>query len=171
MRLALALCLLIVSSLAGCASSKPLPPQAAPDLSLIRQLEGRWVSEPNEQGKREEVLYRVVSGGTAVEETLFPGEPYEMVSIYVAERDGLKLTHYCSLGNQPEMKAREYKDGRLHFAFSGGNVDTANDHHIHEMVLVLQNARQIEQQWVSHKNGAEEHRKIIKLQKVAPKRG
>ncbi len=49
-------------------------------------------------------MYRTVSGGTAVEERIFANTPQEMVTMYHGSgNDGLLMTHYCMLGNQPRL--------------------------------------------------------------------
>ena len=48
--------------------------------------------------------YRVASGGSVVQETLFPGSPHEMISMYHLAGGQLVMTHYCAMGNQPRMK-------------------------------------------------------------------
>ena len=50
-------------------------------------------------------IIKVTAGGSVVHETLFPGQPQEMVSVYTVNGPDLIMTHYCVLGNQPRMKA------------------------------------------------------------------
>jgi hypothetical protein len=42
------------------------------------------------------VEYRVTGAGSAVVETLFPGTPHEMVTVYHARKGVLCMTHYCA---------------------------------------------------------------------------
>jgi len=46
------------------------------------------------------VTYRVASAGSVVQETLFPGTPHEMISMYHLVDGELVLTHYCAMANQ-----------------------------------------------------------------------
>ena len=78
----------------------------SPEFERIKSLAGRWQGVmKNGDGKEETVAveYKVTSGGTAVVETLTPGTPHEMVSVYHDRAGRLNMTHYCMVGNQPEM--------------------------------------------------------------------
>ena len=84
---------------------------------------------PAERGQLVVVsVIRITAGGSAVHETLFPGQPHEMISLYTAEGSDLVLTHFCVLGNQPRMKADSKAAGnQLAFKFAGGaNLDQTN---------------------------------------------
>ena len=54
-------------------------------------------------------VFRVTAGGSAVEETVFPGTEQEMVTLYFVRDGRLQLTHYCMAGNQPHMLAQPAK--------------------------------------------------------------
>ena len=61
------------------------------------------------------------AGGSAVQETQFPGTPMEMVSVYHLDGADLVMTHYCVLGNQPRMKADPKSPAdKIHFTFASG---------------------------------------------------
>jgi hypothetical protein len=70
-------------------------------------------------GDATEVEYRVTANGTAVIETMFRGEPHEMVTVYSVDGESIVATHYCSGGNQPTMKLNAAKstDDKLVFDF------------------------------------------------------
>jgi hypothetical protein len=74
-----------------------------------------------------------------VHETLFPGQPHEMVSIYTVDGPDLVMTHYCVLGNQPRMKADpKSAPGQICFRFAGGsNLDPKKDKHMHAATLTI----------------------------------
>ena len=78
-------------------------------------------------------VVKVTAGGSAVQETLFPGQPMEMVSVYHLDKGDLVMTHYCVLGNQPRMKADPKSPAnQIHWVFAGGtNLDPAKDTHMH----------------------------------------
>ena len=82
----------------------PTPPPASKELEQIKSLEGRWVGTGMDKEKETVVEYRVTSGGTAVAETLGPGTAHEMISMYHDVNGKLSMTHYCMLGNQPELE-------------------------------------------------------------------
>jgi hypothetical protein len=79
------------------------------------------------------------SRGSAVHETLFPGQPHEMISVYTADGSDVVMTHYCVLGNQPRLKASTKSLGnKLKFEFAGGsNLDPKKDKHMHAATLIF----------------------------------
>ncbi len=68
-------------------------------------------------GDRTKVDYRVTANGTAVIETMFRGEPHEMVTVYSLDNDSIAATHYCSGGNQPRMKLNTEKSNANELVF------------------------------------------------------
>ena len=102
-------------------TQQPTPPKTSDQLELIKSLAGQWegISEgiSKETGKEEntpaKVEYRLTSGGTAVEEKLFSGTPHEMVSMYHDIKGKLSMTHYCMLGNQPQLGLTETAPGKI----------------------------------------------------------
>ncbi|MFT3683694.1 MAG: hypothetical protein QM783_02010 [Phycisphaerales bacterium] len=70
--------------------------------------ESRWVAHSKDKdGKDHEMVvkYKVLSAGSTVCETIAPGTPYEMITVYHLDHDKLTATHYCAAGNQPRMQA------------------------------------------------------------------
>src|SRR5262245_44258594 len=151
---------------------KPAPAKAAPthpQFERMKSLVGTWV-EADKDGKPTDRVVSVVkltAGGSALQETLFPGQPMEMLSVYHTDGSDLIMTHYCMLGNQPKMKAdpNSPKD-KIKFQFAGGtNFDPAKDMHMHEGTLTFIDDDHIEfsgAAWVNGKR-AEEHCKTMQL--------
>ena len=106
----------------------------------LKSLAGTWEGQAGhgQPGQAATVTYRVASGGSVVEETLFPGTPHEMISMYHVVDGELVLTHYCAMANQPRMRLdrKASTPDRLVFAFDGGtNFDPAKDTHVHSGVV------------------------------------
>jgi hypothetical protein len=98
--------------------------------------------------------YAVTANGSAVVETIFPGSPHEMVTVYHADGPDLVLTHYCMEGNQPRMRARAPKGSRLEFAYDGGtNIDPARDRHMHSASFEFLGKDEIRSQWTELAEG------------------
>ena len=117
----------------------------------FRALAGEWVAaEDSEFAKKGDLVarYAVTSGGSAVIETVFPGTPHEMVTVYHADGEDVVLTHYC-LGNQPRMRARGNGAGeRVEFAFDGGaNIDPATSRHMHSASFRFLGPDLFESEW------------------------
>lgn len=84
------------------------PPNiSSPELNRIKSLAGKWTSTTSMFGKKNEKVfteYAVTAGGSAVVETIFPGTPNEMVSVYFDDDQGkLAMTHYCMMRNRPHF--------------------------------------------------------------------
>jgi len=129
-----------------------------PNLEKMTKLVGTWVAA-DEDGKPTDQVVSVIkltAGGSAVHETLFPGQDMEMVSIYTADGSDLVMTHYCMLGNQPRMKADPKSPAnKIHFLFAGGsNLDPKKDKHMHEATLTIVDADHIELDGIGWEDGA-----------------
>lgn len=89
----------------------PPPDTSSAELNRIKALEGRWRSTTSMFGKENEEVfteYKITAGGSAVLETIFPGTPQEMVSVYYDDDQGkLAMTHYCMMRNRPHFKLVE----------------------------------------------------------------
>ena len=66
---------------------------------------------------KSQISYKVVSGGSALMETIREPNGTEMVTGFHPDGDRLLMTHYCSLGNQPRMRADGLSDGGKKVAF------------------------------------------------------
>ena len=146
-------------------------PAAAPHpgLERLKKLAGTWV-EADKDGKPTDKVVSVIkvtAAGSAVHETLFPGQPHEMVSVYYRDGEDLVMTHFCALGNQPRMKADPKSPAnQIHFKFAGGsNLDPAKDMHMHEGTLTFIDEDHIEFSGVAWVGGkpAEGHTCGMKL--------
>jgi outer membrane lipoprotein-sorting protein len=154
----------------------PIPAPAASKsagLERMKTLVGTWL-KVDENGKTTDEVASVIkltAGGSAVVETLFPGQPMEMVSVYTADGSDLVMTHYCVLGNQPRMKADpKSPEGTIKFDFTGGsNLDVAKDRHMHAATLKFVDADKIEIEGTGWENGAPQKECCGKLTLVRKK--
>jgi hypothetical protein len=140
-----------------------------PGLEKLKKLAGTWV-EADKDGKPTDKVVSVIkvtAAGSTVQETLFPGQPMEMVSLYHLDGSDLVMTHYCALGNQPRMKADPKSPAnQIKWVFAGGtNLDPAKDMHMHEGTLTFVDDDHIEFSGVAWVNGkpAEDHCGTMKL--------
>jgi hypothetical protein len=127
-------------------------------LEKMKTLVGTWVMADKDGKPTDDVasVVKVTAGGSAVHETLFPGQPHEMVSIYTVDGPDLVMTHYCMLGNQPRMKAapKSVSGNKISFEFAdGGNLDPKKDKHMHAATLTIVDADHIEIDGIGWENG------------------
>jgi len=128
-----------------------------PGWDRLKTLVGDWDGTyGDKQGVR--VTYKLVSGGSALMETLHPGgtEP-EMITMYHLDNGKLMLTHYCSENNQPRMRAGTASgDGaKLEFAFVDGTNIGPGSGHMTRLVVTFADPNHIEQRWTHAAKGAE----------------
>lgn len=134
--------ILVVLTAAVRAEDAPAKAQPShPTFEKLKKLSGTWV-EADEDGKPTDKVVsvvRVTAAGSAVHETLFPGEPMEMISIYHLDKGDLLMTHYCALGNQPQMKADpDSPPNQIRWNFVGGtNLDPTKDAHMHAATVTF----------------------------------
>jgi hypothetical protein len=150
--------LAVAALLAGAATVAAAPAAGATaPLDRFKALAGEWVAaEDNEMVKKGELVSRYVvsAGGTAVVETVFPGSPHEMVTVYYVDGSDLALTHYCMEGNQPRMRAKKADGARVDFAFEGGaNIDPARTRHMNSAWVEFVGADEIRNQWTEIADG------------------
>ena len=134
----------------------PSPAQLA--FEKIKAMEGTWVPAEGES-KDPATIFHVSAGGTAVLETIFPGTEKEMLTVYFVENDELCLTHYCMLGNQPEMRA-EIDGNKLTFGFCGGcNIDVDSTMHMNNATYEILSPNRFKTTWNLYNGGklAEAH--------------
>jgi hypothetical protein len=148
--------------IAGGLAALPAPAAAetASPLARLVGLAGEWIAaEDGDMVRKGDLVarYSVTAGGTAVVETLFPGQAHEMVTVYYADQGDLALTHYCVGGNQPRMRAKAAPGAsRFEFAFDGGtNLEAAVDRHMHSAWLELVSADELRSEWTEHAGGRE----------------
>lgn len=123
-------------------------------LDTLKSLAGTWVSEkPGQDGKPMTVIFKVTSGGTVVQETMFPGSDHEMVNMYAVDGDKLVLTHYCMMGNQPRMKLKTNEKGTMSFTYvDGGNLKSRDEAHMDSVDLKIDGDK-LSEKWTSLSDG------------------
>lgn len=139
---------------------KPIAKSAATNANFekLKKIVGTWVQVDKDGKTTDQVvsIVKLTAGGSAIHETLFPGQPMEMVSVYTVDGADLVMTHYCVLGNQPRMKADpKSPTDQIVFRFAGGsNLDVSKDKHMHEAILTLVTDDRIEVNGSGWENGA-----------------
>ncbi len=161
-RCTVGVCAAILLAVGGCASSHksqskvaagPSPAQAM--FSQIKGLAGTWEMPDDKGEKHVGVVYRVVAGGSAVCEQMFPGSEHEMVNMYHLDGDRVLVTHYCAAGNQPRMMATAQRaTGVIVFSpESVTNLATPDTEYMANLELDMPDADHLTQKWTSQKAG------------------
>ena len=144
--------------------------KGSPEFEMIKKLSGKWKGTmKDEHGKPQPATteFRVVSAGSAVEETLGKGTPFEMVDMYVDQGGKLAMTHYCAAGNQPHMvlKNGDPKQIVLEMDATPG-IDMAKDTHMHGLTIEFVDANHIVENWTSFEGGKAGQHAVFKLARL-----
>jgi len=147
------------------------PYTGSKEFERMKQLVGDWEgtqSGHGQEGAKVRVEYRLTAGGSALVETLFPGAPEEMVSVYYDRKGKLAMTHYCMLRNQPRMTLAK-SDARmieLVFARKGNDLDPAKEKHMHAVRITFEDNDHIIQKWTLYEKGKDKGGVTLKLTRV-----
>jgi hypothetical protein len=126
---------------------------ATREFQRVKTLAGKWRGTATTVGKETTthpatIEYEVTAGGTALLERLFPGTPHAMVSVYHDKDSCLRMTHYCMLGNQPEMLLTHSDEHSLEFLLTGDcDIDSTTEPHMHSLKITWADADTITQTW------------------------
>ncbi len=152
-------CLVLVGSFAAYGGDwRGAPYSGSKEFERMRQLVGVWesTSTMGKEGQPVRVEYRLTAGGSAIVETLFPGTPEEMISVYHDNQGKLSMTHYCILQNQPNMRLLNAGADRLDFIFAEGNgIHPEKDLHMHGLTISFADQDHIVQNWTLFEGGKE----------------
>lgn len=124
----------------------PPPVKASAELERMKSLVGTWEGKADlGQGPVDlTVQYRLLAGGTVLEERVFPGTPQEMVTMYYDKNGKLALTHYCVMGNRPAMTLNSSDAKSIKFDFdSSCGINTATESHMHALKITFDDANTI----------------------------
>ena len=128
--------------------------QGAAAFEKLKSLAGEWQGQgPHGMTK---FSYQIVAGGSAVLETMMPHDEPSMITLYHLDGDRLMLTHYCSSGNQPRMRAEaaagEIKS--LDFTFVDvTNLSPPSAGHMHKLAITFQGRGHFTQVWTWRQEG------------------
>ncbi len=121
----------------------------------LKSLVGTWqVKMPD--GSITNVTYKLVSKGSTVMETISNKEEDGMITMYHLNGKSLMMTHYCSAGNQPRMKANfnEDKPEELNFKYvDATNLKSEKDMHMRNLSITFKDKNHISQAWTWSKDG------------------
>ncbi len=138
----------LVSLSSFVAAANEMKPPAAPvnaTFQRMKALVGTWSGGATGTTT---VTYTLVSDGSALMERLQPaGEP-EMISMYAPDGDGVMMTHYCSMHNQPRMRAAASATGPIEFAFvDATNLAKPTDPHMDHVKLSFGDPGKFSEEW------------------------
>lgn len=143
--------------------------KSSPAFEKLRSLAGTWKGK-DESGNPVKATYKIVSAGSVVMETLEMGKEDEtMITMYHPDGDVVMLTHYCSMGNQPRMKAADLsRDGKtLQFKYvDATNLASPDQNRMHDLKVTFKDPSHFSQEWVMLMEGKTEHHSTFEYERV-----
>jgi hypothetical protein len=101
------------------------------------------------------ISYKLVSNGTTLMESISMMKEADMVTMYHPDGTRLLMTHYCSEGNQPRMRAESSSADPKSLAFSyvdATNLASPQAMHMTRLVVTFKDADHFAQDWTTSKN-------------------
>src|SRR5215467_6565767 len=138
-KFSIACAVLLLAGSVGLSVEQPAKPaQVSPEFERMKSLVGTWKGKADMgQGPVElTVQYRLLAGGTILEERVFAGTPNEMLTMYYDQGGKLALTHYCVMGNRPGMLLKSSDSHSLSFDLDPAcGIDTTRESHMHGLTI------------------------------------
>jgi hypothetical protein len=79
-----------------------------------------------------------------------------MITMYTVEGDHLRVVHYCSMGNQPEMETASVNGRPQKFTFelkTVKGIKKPDEGHMTSLVLTMVDKDHLTQEWTFLENG------------------
>jgi hypothetical protein len=131
-------------------------PKSSPDFERLKSLVGDWAGQVDMgNGPVDmDVHYRLLAGGTVLEEKVFAGTPNEMVTMFYEKNGKVALTHYCLLGNRPAMTLKSSDGKSMRFDLDENcGINPATESHMHSLTLTFDQPGVITASCVSYTGG------------------
>ncbi|NOS68458.1 MAG: hypothetical protein HOP33_00820 [Verrucomicrobia bacterium] len=135
--------LLLAATLCANAAENEKAKAGSPEFERMKSLVGSWTGKTDMgQGPIDITLqYRLLAGGTVLEERCFAGTPHEMVTMYFDQKGKLAMTHYCVMGNRPGMKLKSSDAKTIKFDFDATcGIKPKKESHMHALSISFDDA-------------------------------
>jgi hypothetical protein len=134
---------LLAAALALRAGEPEKPKPGSPEFERMKTLVGSWTGKADMgQGPVDMTMqYRLLAGGSVLEERVFAGTPNEMLTMYYDKGGKLAMTHYCVMGNRPAMVLKSSDDKTLQFDFDETcGINPQKESHMHALKITFDDA-------------------------------
>ena len=141
----------------------------SPEFERMKSLVGSWSGKADlGQGPVDlTIQYRLLAGGSVLEERSFAGTPNEMVTMYYDKDGKLAMTHYCVFGNRPSMKIKSADAKTIQFDFDATcGINPNQESHMHALSLTFIDADTLTMSCRAIIGGQEQAEKPTTLKRV-----
>lgn len=152
--------------LSACAAVGAVAGNSQAEFDKVKSLAGNWEGK-NSAGNPVHINYRLVSGGSAVMETIDAAHDSQMITVYHLDGDHLMMTHYCMANNQPRMRANASNDpNAIKFTFVDvTNLSSPTAGHMYAHSIVWNDNFHVTQYWTWRQDGKDKV-ETFELQRV-----
>lgn len=161
--------LILTAALAANAGETGNAQAGSPEFERMKTLVGSWTGKADMgQGPMDMTIqYRLLAGGSVLEERVFAGTPNEMVTMYYDQDGKLAMTHYCVFGNRPSMKIKSADAKTIKFDFDATcGINPKKESHMHALSLTFDDADTITTSCQAIIDGQEQAEKPTTLKRV-----
>ncbi|HJP93955.1 MAG TPA: hypothetical protein VJ875_18500 [Pyrinomonadaceae bacterium] len=119
----------------------------------LSSLVGEW--HGIESASEARLVYSLTSDGSALMED-FRAPKDEMITMFTVDGDHLIATHYCSVGNQPQMITKAIEDPSSSLVFTLSRITgmkTPDDWHNTGLTVTLEDKQHLTQVWTYEYKG------------------
>jgi hypothetical protein len=143
--------------------------QGSPEFERMKTMVGTWTGKTDMgQGPIDmTVQYRLLAGGSVLEEKVFSGTPNEMTTMYYDQGGKLALTHYCLFGNRPDMLLKSSDSKTLKFDFDKTcGINPKKESHMHALTINFEDADTVTSSCKAIMDGKEAPEHPVTLKRV-----
>jgi hypothetical protein len=148
-----------LSAFAGDPAAAAAKPTPSPAFDKLKALVGEWKTDGEQPTT---VTYKLASNESALIETMMPGTPHEMITVYHRDNDKVAMTHYCAGGNQPHMAAKKLDGEKLKFDLVRvGNIPNPKTaEFMSGLTITFKDGDHVTQEWLFKKGTKTEPKKF-----------
>jgi hypothetical protein len=160
---------ILAASLGANAGETEKAKTGSPEFERMKSLVGSWTGKCDMgQGPIDMTIhYRLLAGGSVLEERVFAGTPNEMVTMYYDKDGKLAMTHYCVFGNRPSMKVKSADTKTIKFDFDATcGINPAKESHMHALSITFDDADTITTSCKAIIDGKDQPEKPTTLKRV-----
>ena len=161
--------LILATTLGANAGETEKTKAGSPEFERMKTLVGSWTGKADMgQGLMDMTIqYRLLAGGSVLEERVFAGTPNEMVTMYYDQDGKLAMTHYCVFSNRPSMKIKSANTKTIKFDFDATcGINPNKESHMHALSLTFDDADTITTSCQAIIDGKEQAEKPTTLKRV-----
>jgi hypothetical protein len=165
MRIPRALAYLAAAAITSGASLGAGETRANPSWERMKALVGTW--EGREGSRPVSVTYTLVSNGASLMESLNGDHDTNMITLYSPDGDAIMATHYCSMGNQPRLRAAASGEApkTVDFQFVDATNVKGEETVMRRLVVTFQDADHFRQTWTSRTGGKDQTAEFVYVRK------